>query len=352
MNPQILIPKTTSRAARRRRPTGFTLVEVLVSMVILLMMMLIITQVIGTVQRTWRQASSRLSQFREARGAFDTITRGLAQATINSYRTYDYGYGGPPGLPTSALQAPVGYVRTAELGIKMGLTDSMFKLGAQNLTPGHAVLFQAPLGYTDDSYLRTLDRLLCVRGYFVYFSNDIDFLPVGLSGRLESKSRFRLYEYQPTTETNMVFSDTATGTHDAWTTVTRKDALDNSRPVAENILTLIMAPSFPQATGGGAPVLFSQGSKAESYSFSSYIAGNNQYQLPSSIQVVMVAMDEETATRVAQQYGSSPPQLFPSRFTNPANLNNDLKLVRESLLKQKINFRIFTSTVTIPAADS
>ncbi|MDB6118181.1 MAG: Verru Chthon cassette protein [Verrucomicrobiaceae bacterium] len=351
MNAEIPIPKTTSRAAAcRPQSMGFTLVEVLVSMVILLMMMLIITQVIGTAQRTWRQASSRLSQFREARTAFDTITRGLAQATINSYRSYDYG--GPSGQPTSALQFPVGYTRTAELGIKMGPTNSiMTGLGAPNVTPGHAVLFQAPLGYTDDANFRTLDRLLCVRGYYVYFSDDVQYLPVGLTGRLESKSRFRLYEYQPTTETNMVFASTVSNP-DGWTSIPTESAKANSRPVAENILTLIMAPSFTQASIGGGAVLLNQASKAESYTFNSYTDANKRYQLPSSIQVVMVAMDEESATRLAQQYGNSPPQLFPSRFASPATLSSDLKLVRESLLRQKVNFRIFTSTVTIPAAES
>lgn len=321
-------------------------------MVILLMMMLIITQVIGTAQRTWRQASARLSQFREARTAFDTITRGLSQATINAYRTYDYGYGGPAGLPKDALQAPVGYVRTAELGMLMGPVNTVLgEFGSSaTVTPGHAVLFQAPLGYTGNSAYRPLNRLLCVRGYFIYFSDDKNYLPQGLAGRLESKSRFRLYEYQPTTETNTVYTGS---TNVAWTQVTKKSVDDNKRPVAENILTLIMAPSFDVATSGGALVTLSQASTSDSYTFNSYTdGGTKRYHLPNSVKVVMVAMDEESASRLSAQYGNRPPQLFSVGLASPDTLTNDLKLIRDSLLKAKINYRIFSSTISIPAADN
>ena len=343
----------TPRAARvacRRRFAAFTLVEVLVSMVILLMMMLIITQVISTAQRTWRQASARLSQFREARTAFDTITRGLSQATINSYRTYDYGYDGPAGIPKDALQAPVGYVRTAELGLVMGPMATVLPgLGAPNVTPGHGVLFQAPLGYTATSAFRPLNRLLCVRGYFVLFSDDLGYMPQGLASRLESKSRFRLYEYQPTTETNTVYTG---GSFDGWTKVTKAAIDANKRPVAENILTLIMAPSFNTAAGGGALAVAGQNSGSATYDFNSYKSATNQYQLPTSVRVVMVAIDEESANRLSQQYGNRPPQLFSAAFSSPGSLTNDLKLVRESLLKAKVNFRIFSSTISIPSADN
>lgn len=337
-----------SGIANRRRFVGFTLVEVLVSMVILLLMMLIITQVISTAQRTWSQASARLSQFREARTAFDTITRGLSQATINAYRTYDYGYGGPAGIPKDALQAPAGYVRTAELGLVMGPVGSVISgMSSASIAPGHAVLFQAPLGYSANATYRPLNRLLCVRGYFVYFSNDTDYMPQGLAGRLESKSRYRLYEFQPLTETNTVYTATA---NDTWTLVPEATAKANIRPVAENILTLIMAPSF-DAAPAGALVTLGQATVAGSYTFNSYTDTTKKYHLPNSVQVVMVAIDEESANRLGQQYGSKPPQLFAATFATPTSLTNDLKLVRESLLKAKVNFRIFSSTVTIPAAD-
>ncbi|MDB6137138.1 MAG: Verru Chthon cassette protein [Verrucomicrobiaceae bacterium] len=330
--------------------TGFTLVEVLVSMTILLMMMLIITQVIGTAQQTWRQASTRLSQFREARTAFDTITRGLSQATLNPYRTYDYGYGGPAGIPKDALQAPVNYVRTAELGLVMGSAGSIFTgFGAGNVTPGHAVLFQAPLGYTNTPAYRPLNRLLCVRGYFVYFSNDIDYLPQGLAGRIESKSRFRLYEYQPTTETDTVYTANNTA---KWTTVQKSVAMPDIRPVAENIVTLIMAPSFESSTSAGNVAVLGQTTPAANYAFNSYTDPNYHYHLPTSIQVVMIAMDEGSAVKLAGQFGNSPPQLFSTTFITPATLFNDLKQAREAMLKLHINFRIFSSVVSIPAADN
>ena len=343
----------------RRKFAGFTLVEVLVSMVILLMMLLIITQVIGTVQQTWRRASSRLSQFREARTAFDTINRGLRQATLNAYRVYDYGYGGPAGVPKAPLDAPVGYVRTAELGLVMGkTTPTIFDgLGGANLTPGHAVIFQAPMGYTAEPTYRPLNKLLCQRGYFVWFSSDADYMPQALVSRLQPKSRYRLYEYHPTTETNTVYTGVSTS---AWTHVLGASAKADMRPVAENILTLILTPSFTPAasgtTGGATVAKLGKEVLAQDYAFNSYTGTPSnpglKYRLPSTVGVVMVAIDEESASRLAQQYGTNPPQLFNAKLDTPASLSSDLRLIRDALLKLHVNYRIFSSTVIIPAADN
>ncbi len=342
----------------RRRFRGFSLVEVLVSMTILLGMLLIITQVISSAQQTWRRASQRLSQFREARTAFDTITRGLSQAAINSYRTYDYGYGGPPGVPKSPLQAPTGYTTTAELGIVMGQSNSIFTgLGGSTVSPGHAVLFQAPLGYTLNPDYRQLNRLMCVRGYYILFGSDTDYMPQGLTGSLQTKYRYRLWEYQPPAETNMVY---APGKTTAWTKVAAGDMAPSSgvntvRPVAENILTLVLAPSFgAAASGGGSVVTVNQNSAPTHYEFNSYTPADSalKYHLPTSVQVVMVAIDEESAIRLAQQYGTNPPQLYAASFNNPAALANDLKIVRESLLKRHVNFRVFSSSVILSAANN
>lgn len=342
----------------RRRFRGFSLVEVLVSMTILLGILLIITQVISSAQQTWRRASQRLSQFREARTAFDTITRGLSQAAIMSYRTYDYGYGGPPGVPKSPLQAPTGYTTTAQLGIVMGQSNSIFTgLGGSTMSPGHAVVFQAPMGYTLNADYRQLNRLMCVRGYYVLFGNDSQYLPQGLTGSLQTKFRYRLWEYQPPAETNMVY---APNQSTAWTKVAQGDmqpvqGVNTVRPVAENILTLVLAPSFGTSSSStGSVVTVNQNTTPAHYDFNSYTPADTKlkYHLPTSVQVVMVAIDEESAIRLAQEYGSNPPQLYSASFTNPSSMANDLKIVRESLLKHHVNFRVFSSSVTIPAANN
>jgi len=105
--------------------------------------LLIITQVIGQAQRSWRSASSRVTQFREARIAFDTITRNLRQATLNSYRNFFYLSTGNQ-VPADVRETPDGYKRYAELGFR---TDNAATIvsnaGGVDALPGHAVMFQA-----------------------------------------------------------------------------------------------------------------------------------------------------------------------------------------------------------------
>ena len=349
------LPSVKSSSQLQRTKGAFTLVEVLVSMAILLMMLLIVTQVIDTAQKTWRRASARLSQFREARGAFDRLTRSLAQATLHPYRVYDYGNGLAPGYTEDPTSWPVGFVRTTDLGFVIG-DNNTFSLGSSTQAPGNTILFQAPLGFTAMNEYRQLTNLLCVRGYYVLFSTNRTTLPVGLAERLQYKSRFRLYEYQPPTETNTVFT-AASST--AWMAPSTANVTAYSAPVAENIFSLILSPSFAgdtEITGAsGALVKVGRIEPATSYKFNSVApvgAPNLKNQLPSTVQVVMMAMDEESAAKLEQRFGSSAPKLYTATFVNPLNLVKDLKVTRESLQKLNINFRIFSTTVNIPAADN
>ncbi len=354
-----VIPAGPARRRWRKACGAFTLVEVLVSVTILLMMLLIMTEVIGTTQRTWHGASSRLTQFREARNAFDTINRGLSQATINSFRDYYYDSVNKPGIPpaTTPLAAPTGYTQCADLGIVMGQAPKIFTgYGSSTTMPGHAVLFVAPLGNVKKADYRPLNSLLCMCGYFVHFDTDSDYLPTGLVSRLQPRSRFRLYQFLPYSEYNLATNFAAAGQRGAWATagVAKPFARDFTSIVAENILALILAPSFAATANGGGVVALGQSSPYTSYEFNSFdtnLPENLRYHLPTSIQVVMVAMDEESATRVAQTSGQSAPVLFNTTFTNPSSLDNDLRLAREALQKLKVNFRIFSSTVFLPAAD-
>ena len=333
-------------------------------MVILLIMLLIITEVIDTAQRTWRQASSRLSQFREARSAFDTITRNLAQATLEPYRAFDWKNGLGPGYTTDLLLPPKDFTRTSDLGFIMGNAADLFtglSLSSTDL-PGHGVLFQAPLGYTSEPAFRQLNHLLCARGYFVRFGTDQNYIPQGLAPRLEYKSRFRLWEYQPTTETNTVLFSAGDHTipRDQWATtvLTKSQIENNSRPLAENILSLVLVPSFAGNSGASSTGTTTGVVKVGATdlplhtAFNSYTDTVAKDQLPSSVQVIMVAIDEASAVKLQQQFGSNAPKLYAAGFLTPSRLADDLRIVRESLLKLKVNFRVFSTAVTIPSADN
>lgn len=353
---------------RRSFRKAFTLVEVLVSMVILAMIMLIITQVIGQAQRSWRSASSRVTQFREARIAFDMITRNLRQATINSYRNFVYANG--TQVPDDVKEAPQGYQRYAELGFRTDAASSMVSGGgAAPSMPGHGVIFQAPLGKSITpgdvpgvSMYDQLKSLLCIRGYFVRFSSDSDYVPIGLKGRLEEKNRYRLYEYRPPSEINTAYSEAASGNGDgAWTTVNYVTASNFIAPIAENVLLLVMAPSFAQLDDSAASLRLSSVEKPSVYSYNSYSNSSGsaattigQHRLPRSVKVTLVAIDEESARRLAEQSGSSAPDILGkagASFTTPETYEQDMESLKETLSEMRMNYRVFSSSVFIPGAD-
>jgi len=329
---------------------GFTLIEVMVSMVILSMILMVVTSVIGAAQRTWKSATSRLTQFREARVAFDTITRNLQQAMIKSY--YDY-----PLRPTPFI-APSGINRRAELGIRFGQADSIMSGGgSSNQLPGHAVIFQAPLGLTAsfDSPYRPLKNTLCTRGYFVQFGSDASFLPSELyaQNRLRERFRYRLVEYQPPTEQNPVYANQANG---SWTTISMGSGRQYLRVVASNVVALILAPSFSQSETSSGSTSMGARNEEPLYAFDSYQQGTTQagqstiFRMPASVQVVMVAMDEESAARITR--GESAPDVLGSagaNFTSPDSMQQDIQSVRNYLNGLRVNYRIFSSNVFLLA---
>lgn len=354
---------------------AFTLVEVMVSMVVLAIMMMLIAQIIGTTQRSWRAASSRLSQFREARIAFDTITRNLRQATLNAYRDFHYA-ATDSNVPAtnSPNETPDGYRRISELAFVSGKakdlvkaratqTDSKIKIDMSDASlSGHAVFFQAPLGVTDpDTSVQeggrpryeNLKHLLCGRGYFVQFGSDKNYLPEKLVGRLTESNRFRLMEYQPPAEKNTVYEST-----NDWYEIDTAYL----RPVSDKIVGLILSPRLASgdesiSVGG---VLQKPTSIAPDYSFDSRkkdgsgSAQGMQHMLPPVVKVTMVALDDASMDQLAQGRNSklslSDINGAMAKFNKAAGYESDMQNLKKVLSSGKVNYRIFESTVVIPAS--
>lgn len=360
--PSDFMRPTALRPSHRhqRLLSGFTLVEVLVSMVILAMMMLIITTVISQAQRSWKNASSKVSQFREARRAFDTITRNLRQATIDTHREFAWGN---KNYSKDPMAAPDGLTRNATLGIKFGPASQIVSGGSSAAElPGYAVVFQAPLGKTamgegssvDISHLKSL---LCARGYYVQFGSDESFLPQGLKSRLQPKYRYRLFEYQPNTENNSVYGPD----NQAWKQISLGNARVEIRPVADNIIMLGLAVAFSSTNTSSTPTLAGNTADTLEYEFDSYTSGDRtkMKRLPRYVEVFMIAMDEESAARLAQINGTSAPDPIRSSgatFTKTSDLykdpGGDLSRVRNYMDKQRLNYRIFNTSVLILGAES
>lgn len=358
-----LDPAHSPTASRDNGRRGFTLVEILVSMGVLSILLLISAQVIGQVQTTWTSSTARTTQFREARTAFDILTRNLSQATLNTYIDYNTNY--LQDAAAVATAAPDSYQRNSDLRFVCGPSASLIG-GSNTLMPGHAIFFQAPLGVVHAPEFAGLDRLLCGRGYFVQFSSDESFRPGFLPpGHL--RYRYRLMEFSPPAERNEIYSSpTASGWFAAAGDAVSESetAIERSltRPVADNILTLIISPQLEKPYGGTGPV---PTSIAPAYAYDSVPSGDpgspggtgtpaTRHLLPPLVRVVLVAIDERAAERLAglDESGEPPLQeeLASAGFTSAAALEADVAQLETALRARKINYRVFSATIMLRTA--
>ncbi len=401
----MILPTTGSlflKTARLERfRVAFTLIELLVSMTFLVILMLVVTQVVGIVQRTWVRSNSRVSQFREARTAFDVMTRALSQATLNTYWDNEF-----DPLRTDAAGQQVkrarNYIRQSELQFISGPTTQVLAgaAGEASSYPGHAVFFQAPLGITrlsaatgTETNTENMVNLLCGRGYFVEWGDDQSFRPPFLSSlnSVPTRQRLRLMEYSPTAEMNRIYDstlrplvDSQTGVNNGkrWFNEGEFAALNSviinsetaatrafTRPVAENILALIISPQT-ETTGNTSVQPYSI---APSYLYDSTLQVNpgasastsnpqgTQHLLPPLLKVTMVALDERSGEFLSRSENdtmrgevlASVALLFQTAAAYTMDLEGDEGNpggLETLLLEKKLNYRVFTTTIALKQA--
>ena len=169
---------------------------------VLSVLLLLIMSVLNQTQSSWSASKSRVSQFRDARVAFELINRNVSQAMLNTYRDYYYASSGT-NVP-NGNEAPTRYQRQSELQFICGPTEEVITArvngrGGAGVDgfPGHSIFFQAPLGYTETPEYRNLGNLLCARGYYVQFGNDFENRPQFInnlgSDLMPLKYRYRLF---------------------------------------------------------------------------------------------------------------------------------------------------------------
>ena len=386
-------------AARSDRRAGFTLVELMLSMTILTVLMLVVVNVIGVVQQQWIRSSSRVTSFREARMAFDLLNRNISQATLNTYWANESELVGRDAANQDLFKFK-NYVRQSELQFVCGKTAGLLTAAAGNALsyPAHGIFFQAPLGTanieagTGANVVNTenMTGLLCGRGYFVSWGDDSGFRPAFLNGMLTVPSRFRyrLMEYCPTAESNRIYYDATAGNDlSARRPITERpkqwfdDALVNvvkdgetastrafTRPVADNIIALIISPQLEASSGsvGVAPE-----SIAPLYEYDSTLVSNpgatsssaanpqgTRHLLPPLLKITMIALDSAAGELMAEtgreelqmELASTMAGLFGNAvgYNGPSsNYRSDLEKVESYLRDNKLNYRIFTSTITM-----
>jgi uncharacterized protein (TIGR02599 family) len=336
------------RSVSRRVRAGFTLVELLVAMTVLAVLLAIISQVLATVQKSWRNTSAKVSQFREARRAFDVIKRNLSQATLNTYLHYDFG--GNKDQATGFIDTtatPTGYLPFSELQFVCGPASKIQGISLDpSVNPGHAVFFQANLGFSD--LYPNLPTTLNPRGYFIEYGDDEALRPSFLAGKVKNRVRYRLMEYAPPTEANTIYDRTK---RNSGSNIWYQDIPRWSRPVSDNVIALFLAPKRPRLDGAGDPY-----SIATEFYYDSATPGTGQrnapHELPPQLEVIMVVIDEASAEMLAttESDSSTPPldlgQVFLS--ASEKGIREDLEQVKQVLIEKNVNYRVFVSTITLP----
>jgi uncharacterized protein (TIGR02599 family) len=343
--------------ARCRRVKSFTLIETLVALAVLSIIILILATIIGTLSKAQTYVSGNTSSFRDAELAFQSVTRTVSQATLQTYWDYYPSQSGTNGPP------PQTYIRQSNLHFIVGRAKDLEGSASASLNPTLAVFFQAPLGYaTNSSYVVTPD-VFNACGYFINFTNNASSIPPAPGLVANAQYRFRLMQLAQPTEQLEVYTDTNTApdSGNSYKWITDPIIAGEVRPVADNIIALVVEPQYSVAdqASAGAPLTsnYLYDSRAGTINLTSTpVQPTFQNQLPSMLKITMVAIDEASAIRLANQYGSSPPPLVASTlFTStatgaPAQYDQDIQTLTTSLTAMHVNYRIFVASVPLRAA--
>ena len=349
-----------TKKEHQAKESAFSLIELLTAMSILSVLLLLMTTLLDQVQKSWRFGENRISQFREARVAFDLMTKNMSQATMNTYWDYQY------DEDTGEVEK---YVKRTELHFfSTESRDIEGQLGLQGQTSGHAVFFQAPLGYSVK--YRNLSNLFNGRGYLVIHGSDREFRPSFVQ---TERYRYRLMEFRPPAEANQVFKDAIDeldGSKNAqqdfsdwWKqglSIGFGDFQDHLNPLAENIILLLVTP-MDSIKSSGANRYDTSSEIAPNYLFNSNEPVNEEFgqQVPPLVKVTMVAIDESTAVALAVKYEDEKPDLIPATlFKQADDYNDDIdELINHfNTLNQSdsegivYNYRIFSTVVMLRAS--
>ena len=385
-----------------RSQAGFTLVELMVSTSIIALIMLVLVAMTNQTSQTWRHATEKIEKFQLARDGFESMTRKMSQATLNT--NWDYldaaGKVRDKNVGTSAFNnfVPMYYGRVTDLRFVSGPMNSNAKFaGLENSMkrPGHGVFFQAPFGtvLSTTSY-GNLDNLLNTWGYFVeagYDQTTPGFITAG--GSVKKRWRPRLMEFMQPSE-QMSLYDPITNSYE-WFTVGLTSPAPPVRVLAENVLTLIILPKLSKADEDNRASKQSVQAAMLSpyYVYDSTLTLNPggtgsdtgvinpKNQLPPILTVTMVAIDERSAERLADKYCQGAAQGSPTQsqaamgldiaaskvgvnysnlFTDAARLEDDTNTsqpgdgdlydIERILTNEGCTYRVFTSNVSIRGA--
>ena len=353
----------------------------LVSMAILVVIMAIILSMTQQTSNLWKNTSGKIEGFRNSRTAFDSMTKTISEATLETY--FDYEDSNLNWVSISHLPA-ASYARRSDLHFVSGqgggstspLLAASFTYNSGTYTPvTHAIFFQSPLGYSNK--YSGQHHLLNACGFYIAYGPDPN-VPSFLSG-LSPRYRYRLMEflqpseslevYQATTQTTVTnvdqtywFTLPIIGPYPSGTTYVTSNYV-----LSENVVALIVWPKLSagevavnQANGTG-PTTISTNYTYDSRNAGSAYATYTLNQMPPVVEVTMVTIDEQSALKLGNT--STPPNtrlgLTSALFTQTSNYQTDLQTLEQNLAAAPGNaagntiplkFRVFQTEVAIAGA--
>jgi uncharacterized protein (TIGR02599 family) len=310
--------------------------------------------------------------------AFEALTRRVSQASLNAYWDFVDAKG---NARTDSSFVPSSYRRQSELRFISG--NGLAGNGASSpARPLHSIFFQAPLGFAESPKYQGLVNLLNTCGYYIEFNSDgsdgLGLKPPFVQS--PDRYRFRLMELIEPSENMSLYSYTGGNpmlrSTDPNGMKWFQNALsDTAHVLAENIIALIILPTLspqdeegltprPASTGSALSPTYSYDSTADYNGPSAPSTGNAaalnpRNQLPPLVQITMVAVDEAPFSRALGNSTSIPASLkFDGLFTSVGDLKDsskpgfakDLKTMEDALRAARIDYRIFSTTVSIKGA--
>ncbi len=310
---------------QRPVPGAFTIMELLVAMVILSLLLVLLASATGGMLSTVSHANARIDQFSAARVGFDLLSQTLSQATLNTY--YDsFDQDQKRRTPDNAADfVPRTYGRNSDLHFKIQANGSS----------GQEIFFQSPLSRSQKSMP---EGALNAVGYWIEFGTDDDWKPPHIA---TSRHRYRLMQGLQSAENLEVFR---TPNAD-WISALR-EAPKSAMPIAENVIAMVIHPRLPKTRDPNGTALTTD------YQYDSRGTSPIQKaQLPPSLQLTMVVIDEASAARL-EQGGDEPAVIrdaLAGKFRDVSKFDDDLRDLEATLrtAKPSINFLVLSSPLTL-----
>jgi uncharacterized protein (TIGR02599 family) len=344
MAPTLLaILKKRILARARRQLAGFSLVELMVACAILAAMMGLISVAIRQMAGGIKTSTAKVDAFQSARTGFESVSRTLGVATLNTYWDYFNSSRQPRSAANASTFQPDTYGRQSDLHFL--ITNNFPTVSGLELS-GHSVFFQAPLGYFTNTSSTNPPGSVNPCGFFVAYGNDPT-LPT-LPG-ITNRPRFRLYQWLPSSDSMTVTLSSGRITNTNWISPATNNGV---RPLAENIIAFVIRVPSTNSTG--------YSTTATNYGWDSLTpwSGGSQpaqmHQLPPLVNITMVAVEEAAVNRlagsVASASGAASAMGIPdpsTLFATPSSYDTDLAALETALSSKNIPYRTFTTTVPL-----